>query len=177
MRWLILDRDGTLNRDDNGYVHRVEDFELMSGVVSGLLQFKNAGFQFVIVTNQAGIAKGKFTEPDMMIFNYKLTHELARHGILIAATFYCRHHPEITGPCFCRKPDVGMVKQAETLFGFDSSRAIFIGDKDSDIQLGKNCGGTTVLIKNDQYENLVEPDFRATDLLDAFNQLKASGRI
>ncbi len=178
-KYVILDRDGTINKDSHGYVHRLEEFELLPGVIEGLLQFKEAGFEFIIITNQAGIARAKYTEDDMHAFNRRLTTELLQYDITIAAILFCPHHPHFSGACRCRKPDIGLVQQAQKMFDFDTSQAIFIGDKDSDIQLGRNCNGITirVICASDDFEHHVQPDFVASDLSDAFHQLRTAGVV
>ena len=156
MKFLIIDRDGVLV-SDKVYVHKIEDLEILPGVIEGLKKFQNAGFRFVVVTNQAGIARGLFTTEDMNKFNNELLRRLKAKGIKIEKIYHCPHHPEFSGNCECRKPNVGMARLAEKEFEFDASNAIFIGDKDSDTKLGKNCGGLTVLIKNGQYPNSIKP--------------------
>ncbi len=171
MKFLILDRDGTINLD-KGYVYKVEDMEFLPGVVGGLKKFQNSGFKFIVITNQAGIARKIYAESDMHKFHDKMADELRKFGIEIEAFLFCPHHPDITGECICRKPKTGLIKSAEQRFGFNASKAIFIGDKDLDIELGKNCGGLTVLIENDRYPNEVKPDFKANSLSNAFDQLR-----
>lgn len=171
MRFLILDRDGTINSDKR-YVYKIEDLEFLPGAIEGLKKFQNAGFKFIVVTNQAGIARKIYTEADMHKFHETMAEELNKFGIEIAAFLFCPHHPEFTGECVCRKPRTGLIKSVEQRFDFTASEAIFIGDKDSDIELGKNCGGLTVLIENDQYPNKVKPDFKARNISHAFDQLK-----
>ena len=171
MKFLILDRDGTIN-PDKGYVYKAEDMEFLPGVVEGLTKFKNAGFKFLVITNQAGIARAFYTEADMHRFHGKMAGELEKLGIKIEAFLFCPHHPDFTGECNCRKPEIELIKLAEQKFNFNSSEAIFIGDKDSDIEFGKNCGGLTVLVENDKYSNKVKPDFKTKDLSHAFDQLR-----
>lgn len=170
MKFLILDRDGVIIAD-KVYVHKIEDLEILPGAIEGLKKFQDAGFRFIVVTNQAGLARGIFTNEDLNKFQNELLKQLEMAGIKIEKIYHCSHHPKFTGDCECRKPNVGLVRLAEKEFGFDASNAIFIGDKDSDIELGKNCGGLTVLIENSQYPNSVEPDFKAKDLENAFEIL------
>lgn len=176
MKFLILDRDGVIIAD-KVYIYRIEDLKILPEVISGLRKFRDAGFKFIIVTNQAGIARGIYTAEDLDKFQTELLRRLETKGIKIEKIYHCPHHPQFTGDCECRKPNVGIIRLAEKELDFDASNAIFIGDKDSDIQLGKNCGGLTVLIENNQYPNSVEPNFKATDLSRAFDLLKASHLI
>jgi len=171
MKFLILDRDGVIIAD-RVYVHRIEDLEILPGVVKGLRKFRDASFKLIVVTNQAGIARGIYAVEDLNKFQTELLRRLEAKGIKIEKTYHCPHHPKFTGDCECRKPKAGMIRLAEKELDFDASNAIFIGDKDSDIELGKNCGGLTVLIENNQYQSSVKPDFKAKNLNHAFNLLK-----
>lgn len=172
-KYILLDRDGVII-EDRGYVHKTKDLKFLPGAITGLRKFQSVGYKFIIITNQAGIARCLYTLKDAEQFNKMLLLRLAAKGIKIEKTYYCPHHPKFTGDCECRKPKVGMIRLAEKEFDFDASNAIFIGDKDSDTELGKNCGGLTVLIENNQYQSTVKPDFKAKDLNQAFNLLKAA---
>lgn len=173
---IILDRDGTINKDIE-YAHRVEDLQILPEVINGLTKFRDAGYKFIIITNQAGIARNFYSEVDMHKFNTGLLEELGSHGINIEAIYFCPHHPEFSEECDCRKPKTWLVEQAAQKFNFNPQESIFIGDKDSDIQLGKNCGGITVLIDNGQYENKIVADFRVKNLNEAFEALCNSKSI
>lgn len=172
-RYLILDRDGTIIAD-KGYVHKIEDLVFLPGAIEGLLKFKKAGFKFIVITNQAGIARGFYTREDANIFNNEFIFKLQTAGVNIEKIYFCPHHPQLTGECSCRKPKLGLVELAEKELGFKARHSIVIGDKDSDMELGKNCGALTVLIENSQYPCATNPDFRAKDINHAFESLKLS---
>lgn len=172
-KFLILDRDGVLVKD-KGYVHKIKDLELLPGVVEGLQKFRDAGYKFIVISNQAGIARKFYTRKDAERLNDKLKAVLASDGIALEKFYICPHHPDITGPCPCRKPEPGLVKLASKEFSIDLKESIFIGDKDSDIEFGKNCGSATVLIDNGQYTNSVQSDFKAKDLKHAFELLRTA---
>lgn len=176
VKFLILDRDGTIN-EDKGFIYRVEDMVILPGVIKGLQKFRDAGWKFVVITNQAGIARKLYTVNDLHRFHRHMRGVLGENGIDIEAFCYCPHHPDITGDCQCRKPKTKLVEDAGRRFGFDPGYSIFIGDKDSDIQLGLNFGGVTVLIQNRQYPNVVMPNFKAKDLNQAFELLKQAGLL
>lgn len=169
-KYLILDRDGTINKDRD-YVYKVEDLVLLPRAIEGLQKFRDAGYKFCVITNRAGIARGFYKVNDMHRFHRHLRGVLGENGIDIEAFCYCPHHPEITGSCHCRKPKIRLVMDLAKRFLFDPRSCLFIGDKDSDIQLGINCGGLTVLIENGQYQNTINPHFRAKDLSHAFEIL------
>lgn len=136
-RFVFLDRDGTLVRDP-GYVHRVEDFTLLPGVVEGLGRLQTAGWKLAIVTNQSGIGRGLFSESDFEAFQKHLTSELGDQGITIAGTFHCPHAPE--EGCPCRKPAAGLFDQARDQLGADLAASWMIGDSERDAQAASAAG-------------------------------------
>jgi len=171
MKFMILDRDGVIIKDKH-YVHLVEDLELLPGALSGLGKLQNKlGFRFVVVTNQAGIARGLYATYEADQFNSEMTRRLGAFGIRVEKVYFCPHHPEFTGKCDCRKPKTGLVLQAAKEFGFNPSECVFVGDKDSDIQLGRNCGGVTVLVDNKQYAVSVAPDYIVGNLDELYSIL------
>lgn len=156
MNYIFLDRDGTLNLD-NGYVHRTEDLFFIDGVKEFLSKYKNK-FKFIIITNQAGIAKKKFTLQDMQNFNMILVSKLKEVDIKIEAIYYCPHHVEglvakYSISCDCRKPAPGLLKKAASEFDITKSKSLIIGDKFTDILAGYNFGLTKgFLISDDKNE-------------------------
>lgn len=176
MKFIILDRDGTII-EDKGYVYKIEDLKFLPGAVEGLRKFQVAGCRLIIITNQAGIARKIFGLDQLDAFHRELINRLALESINIERIYHCGHHPEFTGSCNCRKPNTGMVETASRELGFNPADCIYIGDKDSDIQLGKNCKGTTVLIENKQYPNTASSDFKAKSLEQAFELLRSSNII
>lgn len=170
-KFLILDRDGTINQDKK-YVFRIEDLVILPGAMEGLKKFRDAGWKFIVVTNQGGIAKEFYSLKDLHRLHRYLRKKLGENGIAIESFYYCPHHPEVTGFCRCRKPHTKLLKKAAKKFGFSPQECVVVGDKDSDLELGLNFGSKTILIKNNQYENRVRPDFKARDLNQAFTLLK-----
>lgn len=168
---ILLDRDGTLN-NDGGYVHKIEDFELLPGVIEGL-KLLSKDFIFVVVTNQSGIGRGVYTEEDMNKFNEKLVNELKKEGIEIKKIYFCPHTPEDN--CDCRKPSTKYIKQAEKEFNIDIKKSWFIGDHSWDIETGKNAGCKTIYVLTGHgkkhldrlKESDIKPDFIAEDLYEA----------
>ena len=164
--WCFLDRDGVLVKDKR-HAYKIGDLEILPRVIEGLTLLKNYGFKFVVVTNQAGIAKGHYTHEDAHAFNDELRARLAAEGIVIEATYMCPHHPNHTGECSCRKPNTGMLEKAASDFSITPVRAILIGDKDSDIEAGKRFGCVTFRVVNGQYPETVTADYRIQDLAEA----------
>jgi D-glycero-D-manno-heptose 1,7-bisphosphate phosphatase len=178
-RAVLLDRDGTINRD-RGFVHRVADLELLDHCVAGLAKMSQLGFELVITTNQSGIARGYFTEAQMHEFNAALCDRLRAEGVTIAAIYYCPFHPtEGIGPYLresrLRKPDCGMLITAAAQRGLDLAASFAVGDKASDIEAGRAAGCRTILLRSRESEALpvdVRPDFVVTDLLEAASAIQ-----
>ncbi len=119
-RLVFLDRDGTLN-EEVGYLHEESKLCILPGVPEALRKLCAAGFQLVVVTNQAGIGRGYYPEEDCRKVNAALARELGRSGAELSAFYYCPHHPEngigmYKKECLCRKPGIGLFLQAEADF-------------------------------------------------------------
>lgn len=142
---VFLDRDGTLNVD-KGYVHRTEEWEWIPGAFDAIVELKKAGFLIIVVTNQAGIARGYYTEADVNRLHAWINDELKKHGTTIDGFYYCPHHPEHGGQCKCRKPMPGMLHQAKLDFDIDFRRSWLVGDKAGDIQAGLAAGVKSILV-------------------------------
>lgn len=136
---LFLDRDGVVNKEKN-YVYKIEDFEFMDGIFETCRYFQEKGYLIIIITNQAGIARAKYTEKDFEILTMWMVEEFKKENIEISKVYYCPHHPDFTGDCECRKPKPKMILDAKKDFNLDLSQSILIGDKISDIQAGINAG-------------------------------------
>jgi D-glycero-D-manno-heptose 1,7-bisphosphate phosphatase len=145
---VFLDRDGTLNVD-RGYVHRIEDWEWIPGAIDAIAALKKAGFLVIVVTNQAGIARGYYDEADMNTLHTTINIELQKHGAAIDGFYHCPHHPEFgeVRECECRKPMPGMIEQAKQDFNIDMARSWLVGDKISDTQAGLAVGIRSLLVQ------------------------------
>jgi D-glycero-D-manno-heptose 1,7-bisphosphate phosphatase len=143
-RAVFLDRDGVLVRD-SGYVHRVQDLQLLPGAVEGLLALQQAGYLLVVVTNQSGIARGLYTEADYQCFTSAMRSALQQSGVELTDVLHCPHLPNaavarFAVECSCRKPSPGMLLRAIAEFGIDPGRSMMVGDRDSDLQAGRAAG-------------------------------------
>lgn len=149
----FIDRDGVIN-EERGYVHKVGDFSFLPGAIEGLRRLQDEGYILVIVTNQAGIARGYYSEEDFHTLTSYMLSELKNHGVHITATYYCPHHPNAglghyKQQCDCRKPRPGMILCATAEHNIDLSKSVLIGDKLSDIEAGRLAGvGTLVLVES-----------------------------
>ncbi|MFP4089736.1 MAG: D-glycero-beta-D-manno-heptose 1,7-bisphosphate 7-phosphatase [Cyclobacteriaceae bacterium] len=151
---LFLDRDGVINEDKN-YVHRIEDFVFIKGVFSLLRKAQELGYLLIVVTNQAGIARGYYHEEDFHQLTRWMKQEMMKEGIFLDHVYFCPYHPQhglgsYKRQSSCRKPAPGMILQAEKDYAIDLSASMLIGDKESDIEAGLAAGvGTTCLLLHD----------------------------
>lgn len=140
----LLDRDGVLNVD-KAYLHRVEDVEWEPGCLETLAWLKGQGYQVAVVTNQSGVARGYFTEADVVKLHAWMQTEAERAGGAIAAFYYCPHLPgapvkEYDVNCACRKPKPGMILQALQDFGVQPEDAFLVGDSLRDVEAAEAAG-------------------------------------
>jgi len=161
-RFLLLDRDGTLIVEQDN-LHDPEGVVIIPGAVEALRSFVAAGWKIAVVTNQSGVARKIFSIDQMHSVNDRVRELLAAEGIVIEKFYACVHAPEISN-CNCRKPKPGLIEQAIADFGFDPTMSIVVGDKGSDIGLGKSVGAVTVLVRTgygerEQHNPNVQPDY------------------
>jgi D-glycero-D-manno-heptose 1,7-bisphosphate phosphatase len=97
---LFLDRDGVVNIDKN-YVHKMEEVEFIEGIFEFCRYFQDSGYLIFIITNQAGIARGFYSIDDFRQLSNWIAEQFQERGVRISKTYFCPHHPEITGPCDC----------------------------------------------------------------------------
>jgi D-glycero-D-manno-heptose 1,7-bisphosphate phosphatase len=146
---LLLDRDGVLNID-TGYLSRFEDFQWVPGATQALVAFAQANWYICVVTNQSGVARGYFTEADVVRLHEQIRVEAHAHGGRIDAFYYCPYHSDgviekyRVGNHPDRKPNPGMLLRALSDFDADVSRSIMIGDKLDDVEAGRRAGVRTI---------------------------------
>jgi D-glycero-D-manno-heptose 1,7-bisphosphate phosphatase len=175
-RAVLLDRDGTINRDV-GFTHRVEDLELLPRAAAGLARMAALGYRLIVTTNQSGIARGMFTEDDMHAFNEALCQRLLQKGVTIEAVYYCPFHPtegrgDYRRASTLRKPSDGMLRLAAAEHGLDLAACFAVGDKKADVAAGQAAGCRTILMRTgaaggDDQPLVSPPEYVADDLLDA----------
>ena len=170
---VFIDRDGVINQDLGRYVTKPEDFFFIDGVVEALKKLHKSEYKVIVITNQGGIGKGIYSENDVIEIHKKMHELLGKEGVKIDGVYYCPHHPDLV--CDCRKPRIGMVKQAIEDFKINPKKSFFIGDKTSDVKAGKDAGCRTFLVKTGYagHDRLcdVSPDFVVSDLLEAVNNI------
>lgn len=140
----FIDRDGVINVEHD-YAYKIDDFEWVPGVFDGLRRLQSEGFALIVVTNQAGIAKGYYAESDFDRLTARMLEQLTAEGIQIEKVYHCPHHPraaraDLRRNCACRKPAPGMLLQAASDLGLDLARSVLVGDKSSDVEAGRAAG-------------------------------------
>jgi D-glycero-D-manno-heptose 1,7-bisphosphate phosphatase len=148
---VFLDRDGVLI-EEVGYLADPCQVVLIPGAGPAIASLNRAGIPVVVVTNQAGIARGYLSESRLAEIHGRLEALLAAEGARIDAIYYCPHHPtDGVAPyrlqCSCRKPQPGMLLQAATDLGIDLPRSSMIGDKAVDLEAGARAGCRPILVK------------------------------
>lgn len=139
VRFVLLDRDGVLNKELGGYVTNTADFEVLPHVVPNLLRLRKAGCKFIVITNQSGIAKQLYDHVTLGHIHQKLIQTLAAHQVVLEEIYYCPHHPDFSR-CICRKPESGMVEKALARFGVNAAEAVMIGDTPRDVEAAAAAG-------------------------------------
>jgi D-glycero-D-manno-heptose 1,7-bisphosphate phosphatase len=183
-RAVFVDRDGVIN-EERRHVHRPQDFVLLPGAAAGLRRLAAAGWRLVVVTNQAGIGRGLYTEADYAHLTAHMRALLRAEGVTLDGVYHCPHHP-IHGlgawrvACACRKPAPGMLQRAAAELGLDLSRSAIVGDKRSDLDAGRAAGlACCVLVASGHptdAEDRAAADLCCADLRDAARHLAAMAR-
>jgi histidinol-phosphate phosphatase family protein len=182
----FIDRDGTINIDEDGYIDSPDRLKLYPNAIKAIKKLNDNGWLVIIVTNQSGIGRGKFTEADIQAIHEKMKSELAKEGASVDGIYFCPHNP--SSLCNCRKPKIGMIEKAMKDFGVEESYShpiAIIGDKYIDIQLGFNMEKelniypTTILVKTGEGAKELaksdtwpkKPDHVAENLMEAVDIL------
>ena len=173
---MFIDKDGTLITDIP-YNVNPELLKFEDGVIEGLRTLQDAGFLLIVVSNQAGIAYGYFSEAELFTIRKKMEEVLQLNGITLNGFYFCPHHPsgtlrEYTKTCDCRKPEPGMLIQAAKEFDIDITHSWMIGDILHDVEAGNKAGCRSILINNGNETEWVldvnrQPEFITSGFLQA----------
>jgi D-glycero-D-manno-heptose 1,7-bisphosphate phosphatase len=150
-RAVFLDRDGTIVEDPPpGYLHDPAKVRLLPGAAEAIRQCNAAGFLVVTVSNQSGIARGLYTVAEYEAVQGRLAQLLEAHGARLDGAYFCPHHPDLTGPCECRKPGTKLFRDAAAALGIDLAHSWFVGDRLSDVAPGQTLGGRGLLVTTEE---------------------------
>ncbi|MDH4223652.1 MAG: HAD-IIIA family hydrolase [candidate division Zixibacteria bacterium] len=182
-RVIFLDRDGTLTIEKD-FVSSIEEIEFVPGAKEALRALQELNYRLIIVSNQSGINRGLMTKTQVEKVNDFIMDELEKEGIKIDGIYYCPHHPD--EGCNCRKPGTGLIEKALSKYNLKLKDSWVIGDKLSDVMLGKNIRGKSILVLTgygrDMQQKLEidfikfprqKPDYIAEDILDAATHIKS----
>lgn len=158
-KYIFLDRDGTLNEraPKAEYIEKPEDFVWLPGAKEAVKKLKDAGYFIILISNQAGIARGRLTDASLAVIHEKMQDDLLEIGAGIDAIYYCPHGWD--DDCSCRKPKPGMLYQAQKDYSINLTKCVLIGDDERDIQTAEAADVRGILV-NEEYT-----------LLDAVNDL------
>ena len=177
-RAVFIDRDGTLS-EEVGYINHPERFRLFPYAGQAIRHLNENGWLAIVTTNQAGVARGYFSEEMIETVHKGMEDKLAIDGARLDAIYYCAHHPSVGEPpyrvdCNCRKPKPGLIARAATDFDVDLKNSWMVGDRYSDIQMARNAGVKSAFVMSGygrgewehQRQSWTEqPDMVAEDLL------------
>ncbi len=183
-RALFIDRDGTIS-EEVGYVNHPTRYRVFPYSAEAVRLLNEAGWLAILVTNQAGVARGYFAEEMIATVHRILTEELERGGAHLDAIYYCPHHPTVGEPpyrfdCDCRKPRPGLIRRAAEEFEIDLAQSWMAGDRYSDTELARNAGVRSAFVLSGygrgewEHQRAVwqhEPDLVAGNLLEAVRMI------
>jgi D-glycero-D-manno-heptose 1,7-bisphosphate phosphatase len=186
---VFVDRDGCLT-EEVGYVNHVSRIRLLPRAADAIRRLNGAGVPAIMVTNQAGIARGYFTEALLHAAHAEMVRQLAAAGARLDGLYVCLHHPDEGEPpyrmnCDCRKPRPGLLQRAARELRLDLAGSVMVGDKISDVAVGQSVGAAGVLVltgygrgewEHQRAQWTSKPDHVAEDLLDAVDWAVARQR-
>ena len=159
---VFLDRDGVLNKELGDYLQKIEDLIIPDGVPEGLKMLKEAGFLLIVITNQAGIAKGLYG-PELVYAIHKKMQEAS--GGILDDLYFSPYHPDYSGKSLSRKPDSLLLEKAIAKYSIDTDHSWMIGDRSRDMAAGHKAGLRTVHVVNE--DETSAGDYAAANLLEA----------
>jgi D-glycero-D-manno-heptose 1,7-bisphosphate phosphatase len=170
---VFLDRDGTVS-EEVGYLNHLSRFRLLNGAAAAIRRLNQASLPVIVVTNQSGVGRGYFPEQLVRDVHDRMNAELAEAGARLDGVYYCPH--AAVDECECRKPKIGMLKQAARELGLDLKKSFVVGDRYGDIELAKCAGARSILVRTGYGEGDLQwhgkswahqPQFVAVDLPEA----------
>ncbi|MBI4092918.1 MAG: HAD-IIIA family hydrolase [Candidatus Kerfeldbacteria bacterium] len=170
---IFIDRDGTINENNQGYTHRKEDLVFAPQAIKALKELSATNHKVIITTNQSGIGRGYYRTRDMEKLHDWMLGFLNKRGVRIDRIYHCPHAP--TAGCVCRKPKAGMLMKAVRDFGISLNDSWLIGDDERDIMMGREVNVKTIKLGPRMSKTLkLEPHFYAKNLLEAVRRIRTS---
>lgn len=189
-RAVFIDRDGTLS-EEVGYINHPSRFRLFPYAAEAIKNLNDKGWLAVVTTNQAGVARGYFSEEMISNVHQAMTRDLESEGARLDAIYYCAHHPSVGEPpylfdCDCRKPKPGLITRAAVDFEIALNDSWMVGDRYSDIELARNAGVKSAFVLSGygrgEWEHqrstwTHKPDLVAENLLEAVRLITSQAEI
>src|SRR6266540_357682 len=183
-RAVFIDRDGTIS-EEVGYINHLSRFRLFPYAAAAIKDLNESNWLAIVVTNQAGVARGYFSEDTIQKVHTAMTKKLESSGARLDAIYYCAHHPSVGKPpyrldCDCRKPKPGLISRAAKDFDIDLEASWMVGDRYSDVELARNAGVKSMFVMSGygrgEWEHqrsswTEQPDLVAEDLLEAVQHI------
>jgi len=144
---VFLDRDGTVMEDAH-HIKSPGQVRLVPGAATAVKRINDAGVPAIVITNQSGIARGMFTVEDYEAVRRHFEALLKTQGAHIDGSYYCPHHPTVTAPCGCRKPETKMFEDAIRDFKLDPRNVAYVGDRWRDVIASRKLGGRGIMISS-----------------------------
>lgn len=175
---VFLDRDGTIN-EEMGYINHLDRFVLIPGAAAAIRSINESGLKAVVVTNQSGVARGYFPRELIDQVHQKMRGLLEDEGAFLDGIYTCTHAPPSKGEvggCGCRKPKIGLMKQAAQELNLDLEKSYVVGDRFKDVEMARNAGAKAILVLTGYgkgeleclgQSSKVQADFVAEDLAEA----------
>ncbi|MGD8688034.1 MAG: HAD family hydrolase [Syntrophobacterales bacterium] len=145
---VFLDRDGTIN-EEMGYLNHIDRFVLIPGAAAAIRAINESDLKVVVVTNQSGVARGYFSKELVDQVHQKMNDLLKEEGAFLDGIYTCTHAPPSkgeSGSCGCRKPKIGLMKQASQELNLDLEKSYVVGDRFKDIEMARNAGANGILV-------------------------------
>jgi len=186
---VFIDRDGTIS-EEVGYVNHPSRFRLFQYSPQAIKKLNDNHWLAIVVTNQAGVARGYFSEDVVVTIHDQLNKELENQHARLDAIYYCAHHPSVGEPpyrldCDCRKPKAGLINRASADFDIDLASSWMVGDRYSDVELARNAGLQSAFVLSGygrgewEYQRSswkLQPDLVCENLLEAVESIVSSNR-
>ncbi|MDY6957098.1 MAG: D-glycero-beta-D-manno-heptose 1,7-bisphosphate 7-phosphatase [Pseudomonadota bacterium] len=169
--WIVLDRDGVINRDRADYVKTPQELDFLPGSLAAIARLTEAGFGMAVATNQSAVGRGLLTREGLAVIHAHLESEIQRAGGRLAGIFVCPHAPD--ADCRCRKPRPGLLQRIAAWASIDPAALTVVGDAARDLEAARSIGARAVLVRTGHGERTLQEcgpsvDFPVFMDLDAF---------
>jgi len=181
---VFLDRDGVINRDSPDYIKSWDEFEFLPGSLEALKRLTGAGFAVIVITNQSAVGRRMISFEELERIHLNMQEVVSANGGRITDIFFCPHTPDVH--CGCRKPEPGLIRQAQKRHVLDLESAYMVGDSARDIECAQKAGcghallvrtGNGIAVEIRLAEKRIRPDYVAENLYDAVDWIIAHDRL